>query len=168
MGVGALCMMLSAPLWGILGDRYGRKKNVLRSLFGSAIVLGLIAFVTDVHQLVAFHIILGLVSGILVTMMALGSSMAPRHKVPYTIGVLTSASFLGLAVGPFVGGLLADNFGFRPTFVTTGVLFASAGLLVMLFVEERFQRPEYQEKLRPHLMVGHFLQMARSPPWRRC
>ena len=161
-GVGALCMMISAPLWGILGDRYGHKKNVLRALFGSAIVLGLTAFVTDVHQLVAFRIMLGLVSGILVTVMALGSSMAPRHRVPYTIGVLTSASFLGLTVGPFVGGLLADNFGFRPTFVITGVLCASAGLLVMLFVEERFQRPEYQEKLRPHLMAGQFLRMARS------
>ena len=41
-GAGGLFMMVSGPVWGILSDRYGLKKNILRAMFGSAIVLGIL------------------------------------------------------------------------------------------------------------------------------
>ena len=162
-GVGGLFMMLSGPIWGILGDRYGRKKNVLRAMFGSAIVLLLTAAVTDVYQLVALRIMLGLVSGTWVTVMALVAAITPKHKIAYSIGVVGSATFLGLTLGPLVGGLLVDSFGFRPTFVITSIMAASAGILVLLFVKDGFARAEHgREKQGPRLIVGDFLQLVRS------
>lgn len=161
-GVGGFFMMLSGPFWGILGDRYGRKKNVLRALFGSAVVLALTSLVTDVYQLVALRILLGLVSGVWVTVMALSASMAPRDKVTFSIGVVQSASFLGSTMGPFVGGTLADTLGFRATFIVTGLLCVFSGLLVLLFIDEHFQKPQQQEKLGPHLFFGSFAGLVRS------
>lgn len=161
-GVGGFFMMLSGPFWGILGDRYGRKKNVLRALFGSAVVLALTSLVTDVYQLVALRILLGLVSGVWVTVMALGASMAPRDKVTFSIGVVQSASFLGSTMGPFVGGMLADTIGFRATFVVTGLLSVFSALLVILFIDEHFQKPQQQEKLGPHLFFASFAGLVRS------
>ena len=162
-GVGGLFMMLSGPVWGVLGDRYGLKKNILRAMFGSAIVLGLTGVVTDVYQLVAFRILLGLVSGSWVTVMALVSAMAPRDRVSYGIGVVQSASFVGFTVGPFVGGLLADAFGFRQTFFVTGALCAFAALLVLFFVRERYERPDSSEPLGLHLVLQNLTQSMRLP-----
>ena len=162
-GVGGLVMMVSGPIWGILGDRYGLKKNILRSLFGSALVLGLTGLVTDVYQLVAFRMLLGLVAGTWVTIMALVSASAPRERVSYGIGVVLSASFVGFTVGPFIGGLLADGVGYRLTFFVTGALCTFAGLMVLLFVRESFQRPLEVEKLRPRLVLENFTQSMRLP-----
>ena len=161
-GASGFFMMLSGPLWGVLGDRYGRKMNVVRAMVGSAVVLGMTGIVTDVHQLVGMRIVLGLVSGTWVTVMALASSTAPRHKVPYSIGIVLSASFLGMTAGPVIGGLLADTIGYRSTFIVTGALCAFAGLVVFLFVDERFQRPEHQEKLGPQLVFGNLVGLAQS------
>ena len=161
-GASGFFMMLSGPLWGVLGDRYGRKMNVVRAMVGSAVVLGMTGIVTDVHQLVGMRIVLGLVSGTWVTVMALASSTAPRHKVPYSIGIVLSASFLGMTAGPVIGGLLSDTIGYRSTFIVTGALCAFAGLVVFLFVDERFQRPEHQEKLGPQLVFGNLVGLAQS------
>ena len=156
-------MMLSGPFWGILGDRYGRKKNILRSAFGSALVLIATGLVTDVYQLVIFRMVLGTVAGTLPTVLALGASTAPRDKGPFVVGLIQSASFLGFTVGPVIGGQLADHFGYRPSFFITGSLAAVCGLLVVLFVREEFQKPERPGKLGPHLFVDNFRMLFRTP-----
>ena len=162
-GVGGLFMMVSGPIWGVLGDRWGLKKNVLRSMFGSALLLGSTALVTDVYQLVAMRIALGLVSGVWITVMALASASAPRERVPFAIGVVQSASFLGFTVGPLAGGLMADALGFRASFVATGVALSAAGLLVLLLVRDA---PRDASAGQGHVGLGLFLenlgQMLRS------
>ena len=162
-GAGGIFMMVSGPIWGILGDRYGLKKNILRAMFGSALILGLTGLVTDVYQLVAFRIVLGLVSGTWVTIMALVSASAPKDKVSYGIGVVQSASFVGFTVGPLVGGLLADSIGFRQTFMVTGALCTFAGLMVLFFVKENFERPRQVEKLGAHVLLRNVAKSARIP-----
>ena len=161
--VAGFFMMLSGPFWGILGDRYGRKKNLLRSAFGSALVLIATGFVTNVYQLVAFRMLLGTVAGTLPTVIALGASMAPRDKGPFIVGVIQSASFLGFTIGPVIGGQLADQVGYRPSFFITGSMAAVCGLLVVLFVREEFQKPERQGRLGPHLFVENVRLMFQSP-----
>jgi DHA1 family multidrug resistance protein-like MFS transporter len=161
-GVAGFFMMLSGPFWGILGDRYGRKKNILRSAFGSALVLMATGLVTDVYQLVAFRMLLGTVAGTLPTVMALGASMAPRDKGPFVVGIIQSASFLGFTIGPVIGGQLADQVGYRPSFFITGSMAALCGLLVVFFVREEFQKPERQGRLGPHLFVENIRLMFQS------
>ena len=161
-GVGGFTMMLAGPFWGILGDRYGRKKNVLRAMFGSALALALTGLVTDVYQLTASRVVLGAVGGAWVANMALASSMAPREKVAYSIGVLQSASFLGFTIGPLVGGVSADALGFRASFLITGALLSVAGLLVTLFVVEHFEKPETEESLGLHLLLTSFSHLVHS------
>ena len=62
-GVAAFGMMFTGPLWGMLGDRSGRKKNLLRSMFGFAVALAVASTVTNVYQLVAVWLLFGLVPG---------------------------------------------------------------------------------------------------------
>ena len=47
IGGSAIAMFFSAPLWGIVSDRFGRKPMVLRSLFGGAVVVGLVYYLCE-------------------------------------------------------------------------------------------------------------------------
>jgi MFS family permease len=57
------------------------------------------------------------------------------------MGLMATAQFVGSSFAPLVGGFVAESFGFAATFLVTGVLLGIAGLVVMLFVRERFVRP---------------------------
>ncbi|MCI0441569.1 MAG: MFS transporter [Chloroflexi bacterium] len=159
-GIGGFFMVLSGPVWGVLGDRYGLKKNVLRAMVGSAIIIGLTGLVTDVYQLVAARMMLGLVSGTWVTVMALAASKVQRERVPFAIGVIQSASFLGFTIGPFIGGTLADAVGFRATFFITGLISAFSAALVLFLVKESIRADKPAEKLGVHLMFSSFAQLV--------
>src|ERR1700733_8442810 len=54
---------LTAPLWGRLADRYGRKLMLIRASLGMSIAMSLIGMAHDVWQLVALRLLAGLLGG---------------------------------------------------------------------------------------------------------
>lgn len=134
----ALAMMLASPFWGSLADKYGRKLMVQRSMFGAAVAVFLMAFVTSAEQLVILRTAQGLISGTLSAANALVASVAPRERTGYAMGLLQTGLFGGIALGPLLGGIVADVFGFREAFILTAVLLTAAGLLVWKGVNEHF------------------------------
>lgn len=136
-----LTMFLASPIWGMVGDRYGRKLNVLRAMIGGGILTGLSGLVGNVYQLTALRLLTGLASGSVAPTMALAASSAPKHRIAFTIGAVQSALFLGTTVGPLFGGFLADAVGYRATFMIAGGVVIAAALLLLVFVQENFQRP---------------------------
>jgi DHA1 family multidrug resistance protein-like MFS transporter len=77
---------------------------------------------------------------------ALVAASAPRQRMAYALGLLQMALFSSQFVGPLAGGSLAAAIGFRPTFFATSAFYLVAFLLVLLVVEERFQRPTAEER----------------------
>ena len=134
----AMAMMIASPLWGSVADRYGRKLMVQRSMFGAAVAVFLMAFVTSAEQLVILRTLQGFISGTLSAANALVASIAPRDRTGYAMGLLQTGLFGGIALGPLLGGVVADLFGFRQAFIITAVLLAAAGLLVWKGVHEQF------------------------------
>ena len=53
----------------------------------------------------------------------------------------------GVALGPVIGGFLADEYGYRAAFLITGVLLGAGGLLVLFGVDEDFRPPERTSRL---------------------
>lgn len=144
----ALTMMLASPLWGALADRLGRKLMVERAMFGGAVLILLMAFVRSAEELVLLRVLQGLITGTVAAANALVASTAPRARAGYAMGLLQSGLFVGVALGPVLGGLLADAFGYRMAFyVTSGLLFA-AGVLVLVGVSEP-ARPDRGAGSRP-------------------
>jgi DHA1 family multidrug resistance protein-like MFS transporter len=87
------------PIWGYVADRYGRELLVLRTMFGSG------------------------VGGMIPSMDALIASTSSRSSIGETYGFTMTASALGWATGPVVGGWTASMLGYRPPFlVVDGVL----------------------------------------------
>lgn len=128
--------IFATPIWGWLGDKVGKKKMVIRAIFGLAVSQFLIGLSQDVYQLFLFRMIQGALSGFIAASLALVSSSTPKEKSGYAIGLLASSTAAGNLLGPFVGGLLADAFGYRNVFFITSVLCLISGITVLLFVKE--------------------------------
>ncbi len=128
--------LLTTPLWGALGDRYGRKPMVVRAIFGLALSQLLIGFSQDVYQLLAFRIVQGAISGFIASSLALVSANTPRERMGYAMGFMQSSTAGGMVLGPFVGGLLADLIGYRAIFFVTAGMCALSGIVVILLVTE--------------------------------
>lgn len=141
----ALTMMIASPVWGAVADRYGRKLMVQRAMFGGAIILFMMGFVRTAEELVLLRTIQGLVTGTVSAANALVAASAPRTRSGFAMGVLLVGLTTGIAIGPLIGGVLADAFGYRLTFVLTGVLLLFSGLLVLFGVHEAFERPARDE-----------------------
>lgn len=141
MNVGSgVIMAVSAPLWGAVADRYGRKPMVLRAMFGGALIIGLMALAPNVYVLLALRLIQGTLTGTVTASVALIASISPREKLGFSLGLMQTAVFSGSSLGPFVGGVTADAIGYRRSFILTGALLGLAGVLVLFLVRERFDR----------------------------
>lgn len=138
-----LFSFILVPVWGFLGDKYGRKLMVVRALFGLAIAQVLIGLSQNVYHLLIGRIIQGMVSGFVPASMALVSSTTPKEKTGYALGLLQTATSGGTVLGPFVGGFLADHIGIRPIFfITASLLFMSALLVILKVYENKSDKTE--------------------------
>ncbi len=148
----ALTMMVASPIWGAVADRYGRKLMVERAMFGGAVIMLLMGFVRSGEELVLLRALQGMITGTVAAANALVAAVAPRQRSGYAMGMLLMGQTTGVAIGPLIGGLLADAFGYRFTFVLTSALLLGGGLLVYWGVEESLaSRPETTAKKRSFL-----------------
>jgi DHA1 family multidrug resistance protein-like MFS transporter len=134
--VAGLSMAVASPIWGILGDRFGRKPMLLRSMVGGALTVGLIYFVQTPEQLVILRFLQGATSGTVAAATALVAVETPRNRVGWALGVVTSAVALGSAIGPVVGGFAASLVGLRLVFLGGGILLLISTIPVFLIVRE--------------------------------
>jgi MFS transporter, DHA1 family, multidrug resistance protein len=131
-----LSMAIASPIWGILGDRYGRKPMLLRSMLGGAITVGLIYFAQNPAELVVLRLLQGATSGTVAAATSLVAAETPRSRVGWALGVVTSAVALGGAIGPVVGGIAGSLFGLRLVFLGGGILLLLSLIPVVVIVRE--------------------------------
>src|SRR3954449_9743603 len=107
----------TTPLWGKLGDRYGRKRllQIALSLFLAASAL--CGAAQDIPQLIAVRLVQGVAAGGLMTlaMAAVGDLVSMRERGRYQ-GYIAMTFAVTTIVGPLVGGLLVDHAGWRWVF----------------------------------------------------
>src|SRR2546427_2367642 len=144
-------MAVASPIWGVLGDRFGRKPMLIRSMVGGAITVGVIFFVRTPLQLVILRFLQGATSGTVAAATALVAAETPRNRVGWALGVVTSAVALGSAIGPVVGGLAAAAFGLRLVFLGGGILLLIAMIPVVIIVRESPLKP--RDRSRPGMIA---------------
>jgi MFS family permease len=133
---------ISAPLWGRVGDRYGSKLLVMRSLGAFAVTKAAMAFVTAPWQLVALRGLLGVFAGYGALTMSMAAESVPRDRMPRAIGAVQMGQRLGPALGPIVGGLVAPMVGLRRAFLVTATFYVVALLMIALAYREPRARKE--------------------------
>ena len=109
-----LAATITGPLYGKLGDLYGRKK-----VLQSAIVVFLVGSVLcglaqSMAQLIAFRALQGLGAGglMVVTLAVVGDIIPPRERGRYQ-GYFGAVFGVSTVVGPLLGGFFVDNLSWR-------------------------------------------------------
>lgn len=133
------------PLWGVLGDRVGRKPMIVRAMLGLSLAHILMGFAQHPHHLLLCRLFQGCFAGFLAPSLALVSSSTPEQKTGYAIGTLQMALISSLILGPFLGGALVHFMGARQVFFLTGTLCLCGAFVVLRFVKEAFE-PSPQRK----------------------
>jgi DHA1 family multidrug resistance protein-like MFS transporter len=139
-----IVMAAVSPLWGILADRHGRKLMVMRSMFGGVIVIGLMAYVQNVHQLLGLRIMQGILTGTVAASVALISAVVPTRRAGFALGLMHTAVYVGSSLGPGIGGRLSEALGYRIPFLVAAGFLLIGGLLTLFGVQEEFDREEME------------------------
>ncbi len=137
-GATFLSAALVAPLWGRLGDRYGRKLMLIRASLGMAIAMSLIGMVENIWQLVGLRLFVGIAGGYSSGSMILVATQTPKEKTGWALGALSAGIMAGNLAGPLLGGALPPIIGIRATFwLAGGVIFLTFLATTFLIREER-------------------------------
>jgi len=124
------------PLWGVLGDKYGRKIVTVRAILGLAIAQFFVGLSLSVYQLFITRVLQGFLSGFVPAALALVAANTPKEKNAFALGVLQTSIAAGNIFGPLIGGFLADLFGFRAVFFIVAVLLFATAIIFIFSVEE--------------------------------
>jgi EmrB/QacA subfamily drug resistance transporter len=104
--------------FGRIADIYGRKKIFQYGILIYTVFSLLSALSTTAVMLIAFRVLQG-IGGAMVfgTGVAILTSVFPVEERGRALGINIAAVYLGLSIGPFLGGLLTQHFGWRSIFV---------------------------------------------------
>ena len=132
----AVTMAIMAPVWGLLSDRYGKKVMIQRAMFTAVFIIGLMGMVSQVWQLLILRLLQGFFTGTVTASSTFVASNTPNNKLSYALGFLSSSTFIGYSLGPFLGGLVAEYFGYRVSFFLGAVLMLVGALFITFWLVE--------------------------------
>jgi EmrB/QacA subfamily drug resistance transporter len=109
-----LASTVTTPLYGKLGDLYGRKRLLVIAIVIFLAGSALSGLSRSMDQLIAFRALQGLGAGGLLTgaIATIGDLVSPRERGQY-MGYIMGAMTLAMIAGPLVGGYITDNLSWR-------------------------------------------------------
>jgi EmrB/QacA subfamily drug resistance transporter len=136
---------VSTPIWGKIGDLYGRKNIFLTSIVIFLAGSALSGMAHSMTQLIAFRAVQGLGAGGLVVgvMAIIGDLVPPRERGKYQ-GMMAAVMAAAMIAGPLVGGFITDHLSWRWAFYVNLPL----GGAVLLLLAGTLHLPKYRTEHR--------------------
>jgi len=117
--------------FGKVADIYGRKKVFTYGILTYTIASLLCAISTSIPLLIGFRVLQGLGAAMIAgTGVAILTSVSPIQERGKVLGINVAATYLGLSLGPVLGGILTQQLGWRSIFLVN----VPIGLLVLALV----------------------------------
>lgn len=135
----SLASFFTAPLWGSLSDRTGRKKLIIIGLIGFSLSFFLFAFfIHNLTMLYLSRVVGGIFSGALYTAVTgfVGDMTTEENRNKY-MGLLGMSIGLGFIFGPAIGGVLG-HYSLQLPFIGSGIL----TLLLVIYAGIILKEPE--------------------------
>jgi len=122
----------AAPVYGRLGDAFGRRRLLIVSLVVAMTGSTLCALAVSTEMLIAARVLQGLGGGGLISLSQalIGQSVPPRERAQYQ-GYIAAVAVIASTVGPVIGGLLTEFFGWRSIFLFN-IPFGLVAILLLL------------------------------------
>ncbi len=151
---------------GLLGDRYGRKKVLLRALalFGAGSAA--CAYAPSAGAFIAARVVLGVAgAGIIVMALSALTVLFTEEERPRAVGIWAAANFLALPLGPILGGWLLTHYWWGWVFLMN-VPVALMGLGATFALVPESRAPE-RPGLDPVGMIASTAGLNASSEWLR-
>ena len=135
LGWVATAYLLAAAMFlvpfGRIADIYGRKRIFTYGILTYTVASILSAIAASAAMLIASRVLQGIGGAMIFsTGVAILTSVFPAEERGKALGINVAAVYLGLSLGPFLGGLLTEHFGWRSIFVLNVPL----GLIIIAFI----------------------------------
>lgn len=105
------------PVFGRLSDIYGRKPFLVAGLFSYFLISLFFILAHHVYTLIVVRLVQGVASAMIMPVaQAYVGEITPRGKEGLTMGIFNMSVFLGLSIGPLLGGVIQDQFGLNVAF----------------------------------------------------
>jgi MFS transporter, FSR family, fosmidomycin resistance protein len=124
---------VAAPVSGHLSDRMGRRNIVMASMMMSGVVLLFMALAGRSPAFALFVAFLGFF--LFATRSVLQAWLldaTPKHLGGTSIGILFGTQAVGSAIGPLIGGMIADRYGITATFYYLAATIVVANLFILV------------------------------------
>lgn len=142
LSITGLPLAVATPFWGMLSDKVGRKPMALRASIAGALILGSMGFARSPNTLLLLRVLQGFFTGTVTANLTLIVTQSPEERIGLSIGVMNSAVFVGNTIGPLLGGVFADRFGYRYGYFISGISLLLSFIITLLFVNENFKKSE--------------------------
>jgi MFS transporter, DHA1 family, tetracycline resistance protein len=161
----SFCQFVSAPVWGNVSDRIGRKTVLIISQIGATIGWATMAFVPNlalalgipaIAVIFVARILEGVSGGNISITQAYVADLVEAKDRARAFGLIGATFGAGMVFGPFGGGLLFARFGFAAPFLAAAFLqFVTLVSTVALLPESR-SRVDIQEKVSLKRVLASF------------
>jgi len=123
--------VLASPLLGKRSDQIGYQRVLIISLIGAAAFTLPQAFAENYWVFLGLRFGVGMfLGGILPAANALAGRLFPRERRGHIFGLVSSATFVGMFLGPLTGGLVSAHYGFSALFLAVGAIMVINVVLV--------------------------------------
>ena len=111
------------PWFGRLSDVKGRKPFIVPGFLAYALISLAFVYSKSVSTLIVIRFFHGIASAMLMPVIqAYIGDITPRGREGITMGAFNMSLFLGLSLGPLIGGVIKDRFNLQTSFICMGLL----------------------------------------------
>jgi DHA1 family multidrug resistance protein-like MFS transporter len=111
------------PYFGRKSDKKGRKPFIIAGLFAYTMVALAFILSNSVESLIAIRFLQGIASAMIMpAVQAYVGDITPSGQEGFTMGLFNMSMFLGLSLGPLIGGVIRDSFSLDTSFACMGFL----------------------------------------------
>ena len=149
----ALAQFLLSPFMGSLADRFGRRPLILIALVGEVLAYSSYLLAQSVPLYIAIRFFQGAITaGLLPAAMGVVGDTVPEDQHAQWTGVIMGSYGAGFILGPALGGLLFDSWGFAAPFASSASLALLGLILALIMVPDT--RPESLRVQAPKPFLG--------------
>ena len=132
MATFSLAQFISAPVWGALSDKYGRRPVLMLGMAGSVVSYLWLGFADSLWMIFFARALAGLMAGNIAAAFAYVADVTRPEDRTKGMGLIGAAFGFGFIAGPAIGGILAGADPYNADFKSPALVAAGLSLLAFL------------------------------------